>query len=131
MKSLRNVLATIAVLVFLAIAGFILIQSRPTSSFEAATSTPVAASTSPVVIKTATTYTLADVAKHAGASSCWSTINGKVYDLTSWIDEHPGGPEDILSICGSDGSAAFNAQHGGERQPAAMLATFYIGDLAN
>lgn len=79
----------------------------------------------------ATTYTMADIAQHNGASSCWAAINGKVYDLTSWINQHPGGPEHILAICGTDGSAAFNAQHGGQSQPAAMLATFYIGALAH
>jgi cytochrome b involved in lipid metabolism len=78
----------------------------------------------------AKTYTLADVAKHTDSKSCWTAINGKVYDVTSWISQHPGGPEAILSTCGKDASAAFNGQHGGERRPAQELATFYIGDLA-
>ena len=75
-------------------------------------------------------YTLADVAGHSNAQSCWAAINGKVYDLTNWINRHPGGPEHILALCGTDGSAAFNAQHGGQSQPASALATFYIGVLA-
>lgn len=78
----------------------------------------------------AKTYTLATVAKHATASSCWTAINGKVYDVTSWIDQHPGGREAILSLCGTDGSSAFNDQHGGQRRPAQELASFYIGNLA-
>ncbi len=73
---------------------------------------------------------MAQVEAHADESSCWAAINGKVYDLTQWIHQHPGGPEHILALCGTDGSAAFNAQHGGESQPAQELATFYIGDLA-
>lgn len=77
-----------------------------------------------------TTYTLAQVAGHKDATSCWTAINGGVYDLTSWINQHPGGPEAILSICGKDGSADFNAQHGGERRPEQELATFKIGTLA-
>jgi hypothetical protein len=36
-------------------------------------------------------YTLADVAKHNSATDCWMVINDKVYDVTSFIDEHPGG----------------------------------------
>jgi cytochrome b involved in lipid metabolism len=79
----------------------------------------------------ATSYTLAQVAQHANAQSCWTAINGGVYDVTSWINEHPGGPERILNICGTDGSTAFNQQHGGQRQPANELATFEIGTLAN
>src|SRR4051812_33182532 len=56
------------------------------------------------------TYTLADVSKHKDASSCWTAINGGVYDVTSWIDQHPGGRDAILSLCGKDGSSAFNGQ---------------------
>ena len=75
------------------------------------------------------TYTLADVAKHSGETSCWSAINGNVYDLTSWIPQHPGGPEAILSICGKDGSDKFNQQHGGIQRQAMILAGFKIGVL--
>jgi len=74
---------------------------------------------------------MAQVAQHNNASSCWSAINGKVYDLTSWINQHPGGPEHILGICGSDGSAAFNTQHGGQERPESILEQFYIGELAS
>jgi predicted heme/steroid binding protein len=76
------------------------------------------------------TYTLAEVQKHSTQSSCWTTINGKVYDVTSWISQHPGGAQAILSLCGKDGSSAFNAQHGGQRRPANELAGFLIGSLA-
>jgi cytochrome b involved in lipid metabolism len=75
------------------------------------------------------TYTLAEVAKHKDATSCYSAINGNVYDLTNWINQHPGGPDKILSICGSDGSAAFNNQHGDAKRQADILATFKIGTL--
>lgn len=76
-------------------------------------------------------YTMTDVAKHNYASSCWAAINGNVYDLTSWISQHPGGPERILSICGTDGSAAFNGQHSGQAQPANELKNFLLGPLAS
>ena len=82
-----------------------------------------------VTTSAATTYTLADISAHNTALSCWSAINGKAYDLTSWINQHPGGSQAILSICGIDGSAAFNAQHGGQSRPEQELASFYIGDL--
>ncbi len=74
-------------------------------------------------------YTLAQVATHDSASSCWTAINGKVYDLTSWISKHPGGRAAILSLCGRDGSAAYNDQHAGERRPANELAGFYLAPL--
>ncbi len=78
---------------------------------------------------TTSTYTLADVAKHNNRSNCWTTINGGVYNVTPWIDQHPGGAEAIISLCGIDGGAFFNAQHGGQARPASELASFKIGIL--
>ena len=77
----------------------------------------------------ATMFTLADVSAHKDKTSCWTAINGSVYDLTSWIAQHPGGEQMILGLCGTDGSAAFNTQHGGQAQPATELAHFKIGAL--
>lgn len=76
------------------------------------------------------TYSVADIAAHKDASSCWSAINGGVYDLTSWIAQHPGGEGAILSICGKDGSGAFNDQHGTRGKAANVLAGYRIGNLA-
>lgn len=72
-------------------------------------------------------YSSADVATHNSRTSCWSIINGGVYDLTSWIPKHPGGEQAILSMCGKDGSARFNGQHGGAKMQAQILAGFKIG----
>ncbi len=79
----------------------------------------------------AKTYTLAEVALHASSSSCWSVVNGGVYDLTNWIKQHPGGADKIIAICGKDGSASFNSQHEGAPKQANILAGFKIGVLAN
>lgn len=75
-------------------------------------------------------YTMAEVVKHGSQSDCWSVVNGDVYSLTSWIEQHPGGAGEIISMCGIDASSAFNDQHGGERRPANELAGFKIGVLA-
>lgn len=76
-----------------------------------------------------TTFTAAQVAAHASVSSCYSSVNGSVYDLTAWISQHPGGSAAIKSMCGADGSAAFNGQHGGQGRPESELAGFKIGAL--
>lgn len=78
----------------------------------------------------AASYTLAQVATHNTASSCWAAISGNVYDLTSWISQHPGGEARILSICGKDGTSSFMGQHGRDPQAESILATFKIGTLA-
>ena len=72
-------------------------------------------------------YTTLDVAAHNSKSSCWTIINGNVYDLTKWIARHPGGEGAILGICGKNGSAAFNNQHGTSGRPEQILKTFQIG----
>ncbi|MDB5264846.1 MAG: conserved rane protein of unknown function [Parcubacteria group bacterium] len=76
-------------------------------------------------------YTSVQVAAHADASSCWTTIGGKVYDLTLWVKQHPGGSRAILSLCGHDGTAAFEREHGGQARPEQELASFFIGNLSS
>ncbi len=39
------------------------------------------------------------------------TFNGKVYDLTEFVEEHPAGPESIVELAGQDGTEAFEALH--------------------
>lgn len=82
-------------------------------------------------VETSSGYTMADVATHNDASSCWSVIDGHVYDLTQWIPQHPGGEEAIRALCGVDGTEVFHNQHGDAPKQAQVLAGFKIGDLAN
>ena len=81
-------------------------------------------------VTTASGYTLAKVKENYSANSCWSLINGNVYDLTKWINSHPGGASAIKGICGRDGSANFNGRHGGQSSPAENLAMYLLGPLA-
>ena len=76
-----------------------------------------------------TTYTLANVAEHATRGDCWAAVDGGGYDLTSWVDRHPGGEQRILNLCGTDATAAFQGQHSGEAEPADRLSGFRIGTL--
>lgn len=75
-------------------------------------------------------YSLADISQHGSETSCWTIINGGVYDLSDWIGKHPGGKRAILSICGKDGSGAFNAQHGGAQLQQDILKGYKIGVLS-
>lgn len=51
----------------------------------------------------------------------------KVYDVTEYVDQHPGG-DAILNNAGGDSTIGFN----GDQHPSSakdVLETFYIGDL--
>ena len=74
-------------------------------------------------------YTMEKVKANASATSCWSVIKGNVYNLTAWINQHPGGSSSIKSLCGVDGSASFAAQHQGESKPESRLAGYLLGPL--
>lgn len=75
-------------------------------------------------------FTAQQVASHASRASCYSIINGSVYDLTAWVAKHPGGEEAILSLCGRDGTEAFMAAHKGAPRQTEVLAAFKIGVVA-
>jgi cytochrome b involved in lipid metabolism len=79
--------------------------------------------------KTEKTYTMEEISKHNSKESCWTVIRGDVYDLTNWIDKHPGGADKILKICGKDGTDLFVKQHRGKEKPEKILEDFEIGAL--
>ena len=72
-------------------------SNQPTSS-EPGTSTPSNTSTP--------SYTLSDLAKHKTQNDCWIAVNGNVYDVTKYLDFHPGGADLILMQCGKDATVA-------------------------
>ena len=53
-------------------------------------------------------YTVADVATHNTETSLWLVIEGKVYDVTKFQDDHPGGPYVLLETAGTDAGNAFD-----------------------
>ena len=75
-------------------------------------------------VTTQSEYTMANVKKNNSAQSCWSLINGNVYNLTTWINSHPGGSSAIRGICGVDGSSSFNGKHGRQSNPNETLSGY-------
>lgn len=74
-------------------------------------------------------YTMSEVAKHNNINDCWLVIQNKVYDVTSFIPQHPGGNE-ILKGCGKDATSMFERQpEHQENNAASYLPTYEIGSI--
>lgn len=77
----------------------------------------------------APSYTRAQVELHKDEASCYTIIGNRIYDLTLWVNMHPGGKNAILSLCGTDGTEAFMNKHKGEQKQVDILGRFHIGNL--
>ena len=73
--------------------------------------------------------TLSEVQAHCTRKEFWTVVDGTVYDLSSYVDQHPGGPM-IMNAAGADASVLFHTYH--IRDPVkakAVLDKFRIGPL--
>ncbi|VDP15440.1 unnamed protein product [Soboliphyme baturini] len=52
-------------------------------------------------------FTREEVSKHNAKSSTWLTLDNKVYDVTAFLEEHPGGIEVLLENAGRDATIEF------------------------
>ena len=96
-----------------------------------AAATPAATPTAtPTPSATTSGYTMAQVAANNSAKSCWAVIEGSVYNLTNWINSHPGGTGAIISLCGTEATSSFNAQHANQSRPSSRLSGYLLGPLA-
>ena len=71
-----------------------------------------------------------EVRKHCTRQSCWVVVDGFVYDVTNWLESHPGGAVVLLQTAGFDATDVFNAYH----DPGTVMKKmkcFRIGEVAN
>jgi cytochrome b involved in lipid metabolism len=94
---------------------------------EAATVAPPPAANG-VVAAAKPLITMDEVEKHDTAASAWFVHEGKVYDATPFLKDHPGGADSILLVSGTDATDEFNSIH--SRKAKDMLLQYHIGDLA-
>ncbi|KAL2802344.1 hypothetical protein BJX63DRAFT_440984 [Aspergillus granulosus] len=75
-----------------------------------------------------TSYTLADVARHSSPNDLWIVIEGNVYDVTDYCEDHPGGDEILRQFAGKNATTEF--QDAGHSNDAYMrLKTLLVGSL--
>jgi len=53
-----------------------------------------------------------EISKHNTAEDCWIVVDGKVWDLTEFAPEHPGGPQStVLSFRDKQPSLTARSYH--------------------
>lgn len=78
--------------------------------------------------KSTKTYTLAQVREHNDSKSSWLIIHNEVYDVTQFLNEHPGGEEVLLEQAGKDGSEAFeDVGHSSDARE--LMLKYKIGEI--
>ncbi|KAL5538467.1 hypothetical protein UlMin_021771 [Ulmus minor] len=73
-------------------------------------------------------YTFGEVATHNRKSDCWIIINGKVYDVTQFLEEHPGGDEVLLLSAEKDATDDFE-DVGHSDSAKEIMEKFYVGKI--
>jgi len=79
-------------------------------------------------------YSFDAVATHRTPADCWLVIDGKVYNVSNFGENHPGGKA-VYTGCGQDATTLFNTRPMGSGTPhsdnaRSLLPNFYLGDLA-
>ncbi|XP_030766124.1 cytochrome b5 isoform X1 [Sitophilus oryzae] len=73
-------------------------------------------------------YTKAQVRDHNKKESVWVLVHNDIYDVTAFLNEHPGGEEVLLEQAGKDASEAFeDVGHSSDARE--MMLKYKVGTL--
>ncbi|CAH1439285.1 unnamed protein product [Lactuca virosa] len=73
-------------------------------------------------------YTMQEASEHNSAGDCWVVIDGKVYDVSSYLEEHPGGDDVLLQVTGKDATDEFE-DAGHSKTARELMESFFVGEL--
>ncbi|GAC96951.1 hypothetical protein PHSY_004535 [Pseudozyma hubeiensis SY62] len=72
--------------------------------------------------------TMEELKKHDSSDDLWLLIDGKVYNVSKFMDEHPGGDEVLITEAGKDATEAFE-DVGHSEDARALLGPMLVGEL--
>ena len=49
-----------------------------------------------------------ELRKHRKRDDCWMALNGRVFNVTAYMEYHPGGAKTLMSGAGKDATALFS-----------------------
>ncbi|KAH9816600.1 cytochrome b5-like heme/steroid binding domain-containing protein [Melampsora americana] len=52
-----------------------------------------------------------ELSKHNQKEDAWSSFHGKVYNITPYLNYHPGGSRELMRVAGKDGTELFMKTH--------------------
>lgn len=83
--------------------------------------------------RTLPTFTRADVEAHSSRKSCYVTVGDNVYDVSDFVDSHPGGADLVLDWAGKDITAILKDQDSHTHSEAAyeILVDSLVGFLVS
>ena len=74
-----------------------------------------------------------DLMQHNTLDDCWVAYDGIVYDITGYIQKHPGSAGTMLRYCGTsdDFGNAFTVKHGTSKIDVLVYECVVMGDLTD
>ena len=70
-----------------------------------------------------------EVREHNKEGDCWIILQGKVYDVSDYLNTHPGGKSILLKFGGKDGTVPFTRVGHFSQQVHSLLTQHYLFDV--
>lgn len=88
----------------------------------------MAETTGPAASESVKIFRKEEIAEHKNKNSCWIILHDKVYDVSKFLDEHPGGEEVLLEQSGTDATENFE-DVGHSTDARDLLPEYLIGEV--
>jgi len=75
-------------------------------------------------------FTMEEVGRHTSRDDLWIIVDGLAYDVTSFVDKHPGGALPMENMAGKDCTDVFANYHA-SRVYKHMLPAYYVGEVSD